>query len=92
MLLLRPNEFKNRVYDFVKENSPEHWKQNNWHEKHMAFQNVTFKIISTFFELIIQFFLIFRNFLKSFILKTYKKVVDSRLTFHIMGIVLFYNL
>ncbi|XP_054154034.1 mediator of RNA polymerase II transcription subunit 23-like [Oppia nitens] len=37
MLLLRPQEFKNRVYEFVKENSPEHWKQSNWHEKHMAF-------------------------------------------------------
>lgn len=25
------------MQEFVKENSPEHWKQNNWHEKHLAF-------------------------------------------------------
>ncbi|RWS25047.1 Mediator of RNA polymerase II transcription subunit 23-like protein, partial [Leptotrombidium deliense] len=37
MLLLKPNEFKNRVYEFVQENSPEHWKQSNWYEKHIAF-------------------------------------------------------
>ncbi|KAJ8305857.1 hypothetical protein KUTeg_016402 [Tegillarca granosa] len=37
MLLLKPSEFKSRVQDFVKENSPEHWLQNNWHEKHMTF-------------------------------------------------------
>lgn len=37
MLLVRPNEFKNRVYEFVRENSPEHWRQSNWHEKHLAF-------------------------------------------------------
>ncbi|XP_041358001.1 mediator of RNA polymerase II transcription subunit 23-like [Gigantopelta aegis] len=37
LLLLNVAEFKNRVHEFVKENSPEHWLQNNWHEKHMAF-------------------------------------------------------
>lgn len=37
MLLLKPQDFKSRVQEFVKENSPEHWLQNNWHEKHMAF-------------------------------------------------------
>lgn len=37
MLLIRPSEFKNRVLDFVKDNSPEHWKQTDWHEKHLAF-------------------------------------------------------
>ncbi|XP_023222818.1 mediator of RNA polymerase II transcription subunit 23-like [Centruroides sculpturatus] len=37
MLLVRPNEFKNRVYEFVRENSPEHWRQSNWHEKHLVF-------------------------------------------------------
>lgn len=37
MLLLKPNEFKTRVHDFVRENSPEHWLQSNWHEKHMTF-------------------------------------------------------
>lgn len=37
LLLLRNLEFRNRVADFVKENSPEHWLQNNWHDKHMAF-------------------------------------------------------
>ncbi|KAK7100374.1 mediator of RNA polymerase II transcription subunit 23-like isoform X2 [Littorina saxatilis] len=35
--LITRNEFKSRVVDFVRENSPEHWRQNNWHEKHMAF-------------------------------------------------------
>ena len=23
------------------QNSPEHWRQNNWHEKHMAFHKVS---------------------------------------------------
>lgn len=43
MLLLKPSDFKNRVYEFVKENSPEHWKQSNWHEKHVAFNRVKFR-------------------------------------------------
>uniref|UniRef100_A0A1B6D9V1 Mediator of RNA polymerase II transcription subunit 23 n=1 Tax=Clastoptera arizonana TaxID=38151 RepID=A0A1B6D9V1_9HEMI len=37
LLLLKTAEFRNRVQEFVKENSPEHWKQSNWHEKHLAF-------------------------------------------------------
>ncbi|XP_066992222.1 mediator of RNA polymerase II transcription subunit 23 isoform X2 [Anabrus simplex] len=37
LLLLKSAEFRNRVQEFVKENSPEHWKQSNWHEKHLAF-------------------------------------------------------
>lgn len=37
MLLLKPNDFRNRVSDFVKENSPEHWLQNDWHTKHMNY-------------------------------------------------------
>nr|CAD7200499.1 unnamed protein product [Timema douglasi] len=37
LLLLKAAEFRNRVQEFVKENSPEHWKQSNWHEKHLAF-------------------------------------------------------
>ena len=37
MLLLKAAEFRNRVQEFVKENSPDHWKQSNWHEKHLAF-------------------------------------------------------
>ncbi|KAF7988683.1 hypothetical protein HCN44_001256 [Aphidius gifuensis] len=37
LLLLKAPEFRNRVQEFVKENSPEHWKQSNWHEKHLAF-------------------------------------------------------
>ncbi|KAG1666788.1 Mediator of RNA polymerase II transcription subunit 23 [Nymphon striatum] len=37
LLLLKPVDFRNRFTDFVKENSPEHWKQSNWHEKHIAF-------------------------------------------------------
>nr|CAD7567473.1 unnamed protein product [Timema californicum] len=30
LLLLKAAEFRNRVQEFVKENSPEHWKQSNW--------------------------------------------------------------
>lgn len=37
LLLLKAPEFRNRLLEFVKENSPEHWKQSNWHEKHLAF-------------------------------------------------------
>lgn len=37
LLLLKTSEFRNRVQEFVKENSSEHWKQSNWHEKHLAF-------------------------------------------------------
>ncbi|XP_059485779.1 mediator of RNA polymerase II transcription subunit 23 isoform X2 [Neocloeon triangulifer] len=37
LLLLKAAEFRNRVQEFVKENSPEHWKQSNWHEKHLAY-------------------------------------------------------
>ncbi|XP_008216794.1 mediator of RNA polymerase II transcription subunit 23 [Nasonia vitripennis] len=37
LLLLKATEFRNRVVEFVKENSPDHWKQSNWHEKHLAF-------------------------------------------------------
>ena len=38
LLLLKTPQFRSRVQDFVKDNSSEHWKQNNWHEKHLAFQ------------------------------------------------------
>lgn len=37
MLLLKPAEFKTRIHDFVRENSPEHWLQSDWHDRHMAF-------------------------------------------------------
>lgn len=37
LLLLKPNDFRNRVSDFVKENSPEHWLQSDWHTKHMSY-------------------------------------------------------
>ncbi|XP_074643703.1 mediator of RNA polymerase II transcription subunit 23-like [Tubulanus polymorphus] len=37
LLLLKPSDFRNRVNEFIKENSPEHWMMNNWHDKHMAF-------------------------------------------------------
>ncbi|XP_061399738.1 mediator of RNA polymerase II transcription subunit 23 [Musca vetustissima] len=36
LLLLKSNEMRNRVSEFCKEN-PDHWKQNNWHEKHLSF-------------------------------------------------------
>uniref|UniRef100_A0AAY4E3H4 Mediator of RNA polymerase II transcription subunit 23 n=1 Tax=Denticeps clupeoides TaxID=299321 RepID=A0AAY4E3H4_9TELE len=37
LLLLKPNDFRNRVSDFVKENAPEHWLQSDWHTKHMSY-------------------------------------------------------
>ncbi|CAH0547626.1 unnamed protein product [Brassicogethes aeneus] len=37
LLLLKPSEFRNRLQDFVKDNSPDHWNQTNWHEKHLEF-------------------------------------------------------
>ncbi|XP_065086456.1 mediator of RNA polymerase II transcription subunit 23 [Ochlerotatus camptorhynchus] len=37
LLLLKTSEFRNRLQEFVSINSPEHWKQNNWHERHLAF-------------------------------------------------------
>ncbi|XP_036942158.1 mediator of RNA polymerase II transcription subunit 23 isoform X1 [Acanthopagrus latus] len=37
LLLLKPNDFRNRVNDFVKENAPEHWLQSDWHTKHMSY-------------------------------------------------------
>lgn len=44
LLLLKPNDFRNRVSDFVKENSPEHWLQNDWHTKHMNYHKVLMQI------------------------------------------------
>lgn len=41
LLLLKPNDFRNRVNDFVKENAPEHWLQNDWHSKHMSYHKVS---------------------------------------------------
>ncbi|KAL3284506.1 hypothetical protein HHI36_018665 [Cryptolaemus montrouzieri] len=37
LVLLKATEFRNRVQDFVKDNSPDHWNQTNWHEKHLEF-------------------------------------------------------
>lgn len=30
LLLLKGSEVRNRALEFVKENSPEHWKQRDW--------------------------------------------------------------
>lgn len=30
VLLLKSSEFRTRVHEFVRENSPDHWKQSNW--------------------------------------------------------------
>ncbi|CAG9857627.1 unnamed protein product [Phyllotreta striolata] len=38
LVLLKASEFRTRVQDFVKDNSPDHWNQTNWHEKHLEFQ------------------------------------------------------
>lgn len=37
LLLLKPHEFRTRVNAFIRENSPQHWLQNEWHQKHMAY-------------------------------------------------------
>ncbi|XP_049612105.1 mediator of RNA polymerase II transcription subunit 23 isoform X4 [Syngnathus scovelli] len=37
LLLLKSDDFRNRVNDFVKENAPEHWLQSDWHNKHMSY-------------------------------------------------------
>lgn len=37
-ILVKNTEFQKRVSEFVKENSPEHWKQSNWAEKQSQFQ------------------------------------------------------
>lgn len=37
LVLLKATEFRNRVQDFVKDNSPDHWNQTDWHEKHLEF-------------------------------------------------------
>lgn len=31
LLLLKSKEFHNQMVDFVRENSPDHWKQSNWY-------------------------------------------------------------
>ncbi|KAL4235920.1 Mediator of RNA polymerase II transcription subunit 23 [Mactra antiquata] len=36
-ILVRSTDFKNRVADFLGDNTPDHWMQSNWHEKHMNF-------------------------------------------------------
>ncbi|KAI1287629.1 Mediator of RNA polymerase II transcription subunit 23 [Halotydeus destructor] len=38
MLILDKEEFTKRVEDFVQENSPEHWKHSDWHERHLRYQ------------------------------------------------------
>ncbi|XP_018325242.1 mediator of RNA polymerase II transcription subunit 23 [Agrilus planipennis] len=37
LVLLKATQFRNRVQEFVKDNSPDHWNQTNWHEKHLEF-------------------------------------------------------
>lgn len=39
LLLIKNTLFRDRVIKFVENNSPEYWKQSNWHEKHLAFHN-----------------------------------------------------
>jgi mediator of RNA polymerase II transcription subunit 23 len=39
LLLIKSSHFRDRVIKFVENNSPEYWKQSNWHEKQSAFQN-----------------------------------------------------
>ncbi|XP_067034898.1 mediator of RNA polymerase II transcription subunit 23-like [Acropora muricata] len=37
LLLLKPHDFRTRVNAFIRENSPQHWLQHEWHQKHMAY-------------------------------------------------------
>ncbi|XP_037947513.1 mediator of RNA polymerase II transcription subunit 23-like [Teleopsis dalmanni] len=37
LLLLKASELRNRIQEFCKETNPDHWKQNNWYEKHLSF-------------------------------------------------------
>lgn len=37
IILLKTPEFRNRVQEFVKENTPDHWRQSNWYDNHMKF-------------------------------------------------------
>lgn len=37
VLLLKTSEFRTRVQEFVRENSPDHWRQSNWYDKHLVF-------------------------------------------------------
>lgn len=46
MLLLTSNEFQSRVSDFVRDIPTEHWKQSNYHDKHVAFHMVSIQINS----------------------------------------------
>lgn len=39
LLLIKSSHFRDRVVKFVENNSPEYWKQSNWHEKHVTFHN-----------------------------------------------------
>ncbi|XP_052774892.1 mediator of RNA polymerase II transcription subunit 23-like isoform X2 [Mya arenaria] len=39
-ILVRSTDFKNRVSDFLQNNTPDHWLQSNWHEKHMNFHKM----------------------------------------------------
>ncbi|KAK6167600.1 hypothetical protein SNE40_021588 [Patella caerulea] len=40
LILIQCKDFKQRVQDFVKDNSPEHWQTTNCHEKHMNFHRI----------------------------------------------------
>ena len=40
IVLRKPPHFENLVNEFVSSNTPQHWRRNDWHEKHMAFHQV----------------------------------------------------
>ncbi len=40
MLLSKSSEFRVRVQDFLAENSPEHWRNDDWFTRHSAFHQV----------------------------------------------------
>ncbi|KAH1002628.1 hypothetical protein HUJ04_008697 [Dendroctonus ponderosae] len=37
LIVLKSGEFRSRVTDFVRDNSPDYWNHTNWYEKHMEF-------------------------------------------------------
>lgn len=45
LLLLKTHEFRNRVQEFVKENSPDYWKQTNWSVTSYTFTFTQFRCL-----------------------------------------------
>jgi len=48
MLMVKPPEFRNRIHEFVSNNSPEHWKLNDWYLR--IFDNKIFITFANIFR------------------------------------------